>query len=60
MTFIGLPFVVRTLQPAVEELDAESEEAAASLGANRLQTFLCVIFPSLLPALLTGFALAFA
>ncbi len=60
LTFIGLPFVVRTLQPAIEELDADSEEAAASLGAGRLATFLRVIFPSLLPALLTGFALAFA
>lgn len=60
LTFIGLPFVVRTLQPAIEELDAESEEAAASLGANRGQTFWRVILPALLPALLTGFALAFA
>lgn len=59
-TFIGLPFVVRTLQPALEELDADMEEAAASLGANRIQTFLRVIVPSVLPALLTGFALAFA
>jgi sulfate transport system permease protein len=60
LTFIGLPFVVRTLQPALEELDAESEEAAHSLGANRWQTFWRVILPSVLPALLTGFALAFA
>jgi sulfate transport system permease protein len=60
MTFIGLPFVVRTLQPAIEELDGESEEAAASLGATRWQTFWRVTMPSLLPALLTGFALAFA
>jgi len=60
LTFIGLPFVVRTLQPALEELDAESEEAAASLGANRWQTFWRVIVPSVLPALLTGFALSFA
>jgi sulfate/thiosulfate transport system permease protein len=60
LTFIGLPFVVRTLQPALEELDGEMEEAAASLGANRWQTFWRVIVPSLLPALLTGFALAFA
>lgn len=60
LTFIGLPFVVRTLQPALEELDGESEEAAASLGANRWQTFWRVIIPSVLPALLTGFALAFA
>ena len=60
LTFIGLPFVVRTLQPALEELDGESEEAAASLGANRWQTFWRVILPSVLPALLTGFALSFA
>jgi sulfate transport system permease protein len=60
MTFIGLPFVVRTLQPALEELEVELEEAAASLGASRIQTFRRVLFPSLLPALLTGFALAFA
>jgi sulfate transport system permease protein len=60
MTFIGLPFVVRTLQPALEELEIETEEAAASLGASRMQTFRKVLFPSLLPALLTGFALAFA
>lgn len=60
LTFIGLPFVVRTLQPALEELDAESEEAAASLGAGRGQTFLRVILPSVLPAMLTGFALALA
>ncbi len=60
LTFIGLPFVVRTLQPALEELDAESEEAAASLGASRWSTFTRVIFPSIIPALLTGFALAFA
>ncbi len=60
MTFIGLPFVVRTLQPALEELDGEIEEAAASLGATRWQTFWRVILPTILPALLTGFALAFA
>ena len=60
MTFIGLPFVVRTLQPALEELDAELEEAAASLGATRGQTFFRVILPTILPALITGFALAFA
>lgn len=60
MTFIGLPFVVRTLQPALEDLHKETEEASASLGANRWQTFRLVIFPALLPALLTGFALAFA
>lgn len=60
LTFIGLPFVVRTLQPALEELDGEAEEAAASLGANRWQTFWKVILPTVSPALLTGFALAFA
>ena len=60
LTFIGLPFVVRTLQPALEELDAEVEEAAASLGASRWQTFWRVILPTVLPALVTGFALAFA
>ncbi|MCI0668341.1 MAG: sulfate ABC transporter permease subunit CysT, partial [Methylococcaceae bacterium] len=60
LTFIGLPFVVRTVQPVLEDFDAGFEEAAASLGANRWQTFRGVIFPSLAPALLTGFALAFA
>jgi len=60
MTFIGLPFVVRTVQPVLEELETELEEAAACLGANRLQTFTRVILPVLLPPLLTGFALAFA
>ncbi|RRS01024.1 sulfate ABC transporter permease subunit CysT [Aquabacterium soli] len=60
MTFIGLPFVVRTVQPILEDLAAELEEAAATLGANRLQTFRHVILPVLMPALLTGFALAFA
>jgi sulfate transport system permease protein len=60
LTFTGLPFVVRTLQPVLESLDAEIEEAATSLGANRRQTFLHVIIPLLLPSLLTGFALAFA
>ena len=60
LTFIGLPFVVRTLQPALEDLDPEIEEAAASLGAGRFQTFIRVILPTVLPALLTGFALAFA
>jgi sulfate transport system permease protein len=60
LTFIGLPFVVRTLQPAIEEIDRESEEAAASLGATRWQTFWRVIFPAVMPALLTGFALSFA
>jgi sulfate/thiosulfate transport system permease protein len=60
LTFIGLPFVVRTLQPALEDLDPELEEAAASLGADRWQTLRRVIVPSILPAMLTGFALAFA
>jgi sulfate transport system permease protein len=60
LTFIGLPFVVRTLQPVLEDLSREVEEAAATLGANRWQTFTRVIFPILTPALLTGFALAFA
>jgi len=60
LTFIGLPFVVRTLQPALEELDGETEQAAASLGASRWQTFWRVLVPSLLPSLLTGFTLAFA
>jgi sulfate transport system permease protein len=60
LTFIGLPFVVRTLQPVLESLDKESEEAAAGLGATRFQTFWRVIFPELLPPLMTGFALAFA
>ena len=60
LTFIGLPFVVRTLQPVLKESERELEEAAACLGANRLQTFVRVIWPGLVPALLTGFALAFA
>ncbi len=60
LVFIGLPFVVRTLQPALEDLDPEIEEAAASLGAGRLATFRRVILPSVLPALLAGFALALA
>ncbi|HEY0842674.1 sulfate ABC transporter permease subunit CysT [Methylotenera sp.] len=60
LTFIGLPFVVRTVQPVLEDLEAETEEAAASLGANRWQTFVKIIFPAIAPALLTGFALAFA
>jgi sulfate/thiosulfate transport system permease protein len=60
LIFVGLPFVVRAVQPILEDLDPESEEAAASLGASRLQTFLHVILPALLPALITGFALAFA
>ncbi len=56
LTFIGLPFVVRTVQPVLETIDAEIEEAAASLGATRLQTFFRVLLPSLVPALTTGFA----
>ncbi len=60
LTFIGLPFVVRTLQPVLEDLPKEVEEAAAILGATRLQTFRRVILPVLAPALLTGFSLAFA
>ena len=60
LTFIGLPFVVRTVQPILEDFDAEMEEAAACLGASRPQTFVRVIAPTLLPAVTTGFALAFA
>lgn len=60
LTFIGLPFVVRTVQPVLEDIETELEEAAAMLGASRLQTFLRIIFPTILPALMTGFALAFA
>ena len=60
LVFIGLPFIVRSVQPVLEELDPELEEAAASLGANRLQTFVKVILPAILPALLSGFILAFA
>jgi sulfate transport system permease protein len=60
LTFIGLPFVVRTVQPLLRELDPEVEEAAATLGASRLQTIWRVVLPALAPALLTGFALAFA
>ncbi len=60
LTFIGLPFVVRTVQPVLEEAERELEEAAASLGASPLQTFFRVILPTIIPALLTGFALAFA
>ncbi|HEY0968854.1 MAG TPA: sulfate ABC transporter permease subunit CysT [Opitutaceae bacterium] len=60
LTFIGLPFVVRTLQPVLEELEPEIEEASATLGANRWQTLTRVIFPEIMPALLTGFAMAFA
>src|SRR5262249_13668935 len=60
LIFIGLPFIVRTVQPVLEDLDREVEEAAATLGARRFQTFRKVIIPALLPALLTGFALALA
>jgi sulfate transport system permease protein len=60
LTFIGLPFVVRTVQPVLADLETELEEAAASLGASRWQTFVAVIWPAVLPALITGFALAFA
>jgi sulfate/thiosulfate transport system permease protein len=60
LIFVGLPFIVRTVQPVLEDLDPELEQAAASLGASRLQTLTRVVLPSLLPAILTGFALAFA
>jgi sulfate transport system permease protein len=60
LTFIGLPFVVRTVQPVLEDIESELEEAAAMLGANRLQTFSRIIIPTIFPALMTGFALAFA
>jgi sulfate transport system permease protein len=60
LTFIGLPFVVRTVQPVLEDLDEDTEEAAASLGANRWQTFRRVILPAILPAAVTGFTMAFA
>ena len=60
LIFIGLPFVVRTVQPVLDDLEVEVEEAAASLGARRWQTFTRIIFPTVAPALLTGFALAFA
>ena len=60
LIFVGLPFVVRTVQPLIEEIDREVEEAAATLGASRLQTITRVLFPGLAPAILTGFALAFA
>lgn len=60
LTFIGLPFIVRTVQPVLQNLSSEVEEASASLGANRFQTFTKVIFPELLPAIITGFSLAFA
>lgn len=60
LMFIGIPFVVRTVQPVLQDLDAEVEEAAATLGASRFRTFWRVVFPELLPPLLTGFALAFS
>lgn len=60
LTFIGLPFVVRTVQPVLEDFDREVEEAAATLGAGRLRVFITVVLPALVPAILTGFALAFA
>ncbi|HWK23523.1 MAG TPA: sulfate ABC transporter permease subunit CysT [Ureibacillus sp.] len=60
LTFIGLPFVVRTVQPVLHNLSSEIEEASASLGATRFQTFTKVVFPELLPAIITGFSLAFA
>lgn len=60
LIFIGLPFVVRTVEPVLQEFDTTMEEAAANLGASRWQTFSKIVFPNLLPALLTGFALAFA
>jgi sulfate transport system permease protein len=60
LVFVGLPFMVRAVQPVLEDLDVESEEASASLGATRLQTFRLVILPALFPAMITGFALAFA
>lgn len=60
LIFIGLPFVVRTVQPVLQDLEADAEEAATCLGATRFQTFVRVIFPTLLPAVVTGFALAFA
>jgi sulfate transport system permease protein len=60
LVFVGLPFVVRTVQPVLEDLDPEVEEAAASLGASRWKTFRRVLLPALWPAILTGFALSFA
>ncbi|MHA7970134.1 sulfate ABC transporter permease subunit CysT [Rhizobium sp. CAU 1783] len=60
LIFVGLPFIVRTVQPVMEELDREVEEAAATLGASRFQTLRMVVLPTLVPAILTGFALAFA
>src|SRR5712675_1929979 len=60
LTFVGMPFVVRTLQPVLQDIEREVEEVAATLGASRLRTFLSIVAPSVLPAVLTGFALAFA
>jgi sulfate transport system permease protein len=60
LTFISMPFVVRTLQPVIEALERETEEAAATLGAGRMKTFVSVIAPTILPTLITGFALSFA
>jgi sulfate transport system permease protein len=60
LVFVGLPFVVRTVQPVIDEIERETEEASATLGAGRIRTFVKVILPTLSPALLTGFALAFA
>jgi len=60
LLFTGFPFVVRTVQPVLEELDRDLEEAAATLGATRLQTFFKILLPSIFPALVTGFSLAFA
>jgi sulfate/thiosulfate transport system permease protein len=60
LTFVGMPFAVRTLQPVLENLDRGVEEAAATLGAGRMRTFLRIIAPTLLPTIITGFALSFA
>ncbi|MEH7180381.1 sulfate ABC transporter permease subunit CysT [Neobacillus vireti] len=60
LTFIGLPFVVRSVQPVLQDLDQQYEEAASTLGANSVQIFIKIIFPAIFPAILTGFALAFA
>src|SRR5947199_7930512 len=60
LTFVGMPFAVRTLQPVLENLEREVEEAAATLGASRVRTFFSIIAPRLLPTIITGFALAFA
>jgi sulfate transport system permease protein len=60
LTFIGIPFVVRTIQPVLRDLDPQVEEAATSLGASRWKTFTRVLLPTLIPACLTGFAMAFA